>query len=258
MALFEFERWPVERIAPWGEPGSQTLSWFALSYGNFRVRVGSEILFRYSPELLSRWGGDEPYADYQVAAFARDILGSAAAGAARLPQGIECFAAQWDAVVAVLSAGCTDKCRRYASERWVGERSPSMSYLVACPSFSFVRVGDDVFIHWDNRACTVDGFQVWTATKGAYSMPVAAFRAECRNFADRLLGAMTARIADIEAGRAVPQVAVDVAALREQDETWRKEFESTLAATYEPEIPWEEVEDAMASIARERGIVLPP
>jgi len=68
---------------------------------------------------------------------------------------------------------------------------------------------------------------------------------------------MRERIADIEARRAVPQVAVDVPFLRAQHETWRREFEATLAAASEPDVPWEEAEQAIVSIARERGLALP-
>lgn len=257
MALFEFELHPVEHIRPWGEPGSQTLSWFALSLGSFHMPVGGETLFQYSPEILSHWGADEKYADYQVAAFAREMLGSAAAGAARLPERIERIAAHWDAVTAVLPVAAADNERHYAATRWVRERSPWTGYLTACPRFSFVRVGDEVFIHWDNRECSVDGVKVWTATQGTYVLSVDAFRVECHDFADRLLKAMNERLDDIVAKRAAPQIDVDLAALRQQHQTWRNEFETTLGTTYSPGIPWEVAEDAMRSIARERGIVFP-
>jgi hypothetical protein len=44
--------------------------------------VGEDFLFRYTPEVLAHWGIDPESrdADYQVAAFARDVLGSVAAG----------------------------------------------------------------------------------------------------------------------------------------------------------------------------------
>jgi hypothetical protein len=257
MSLFEFELTPVERIEPWGEPGNQTLSWFALSLGEFWCVLGETTLFEYSPEILTLWGLASKYADYQVAAFARDILSAAAAGASALPPNIERMASSWETVDAILSVGSSDEERRhYAAGRWVGERSPWTSYLTANPRFTFVRVGNDVSIHWDNRECVEDGVQVWTAKKGTYSLSVEAFRAECRDFVSRLLAAMGERIAAIEAHRAVPRVPVDLASLRVQHETWRREFEGTLA-NYRPDVPWEEAEAAMVSIAQEQGIELP-
>ena len=43
--LFEFELTPVECVAPWGEPLAQSLSWFALTDGAFRMPVGTDVLF---------------------------------------------------------------------------------------------------------------------------------------------------------------------------------------------------------------------
>ncbi len=258
MPLFEFELDRVEDITPWGEPGRQSLSWFALTCGVFRMRMGQHTLFRYSPEVLQHWGGERQDADYQIAAFARDMLGSVAAAAAPLPSLFERLAADWPLLSRLRAESGSDSAagvaehESYNAWRWLGERSPCTSYLTASPDLSFVRVQGDVHVHWDNRRGVVDGIPVWADQYGMAVMPVHSFVEECRGFADRLLGQMQLRVDDIASGMAKPQVPVDVAALRRQHETWRVEFDSYFKQ-YEPDIPWDQADVAIRSIATRIG-----
>jgi hypothetical protein len=267
MSLFEFELFPVESIKPWGTPGGRELSWFALSEGVFRIPVGDDVLFRYSPALLShrRIEGDSPQrdADYQVAAFARDTLGSVAAGTARLPPLFEHLAidpelrgrlrrrsTDWAA------RSKEDAARSYAAWRWLGERSPWMGYLSACPDFSFTRVGDHVHIAWDNTQAEIDGLRAWSADLGVHVVPLGDFLAECRDFADRLLANMEARLTTVETGAARTQIPVSIDDLRRQHATWKREFESYFRE-HHPDVAWPDAEAALRDIAREAAVPLP-
>ncbi|HEV7238920.1 MAG TPA: DUF5984 family protein [Thermoanaerobaculia bacterium] len=259
MALFEFELAAVEDITPWDQAGSQGLSWFALTDGLFRIPAGEQVLFRYSDEILSHWGTKTRNASYMIAALARDILGSVGPGAAPLPESIARLASDWELLARLRKESAAFKDDdaaedlSYTAWRWLGERSPWTSYLVANPNISFVRIGDDVHIHWDNREKLVDGLPVWTARQGVHVLPVETFLAESRDFATRLLTAMDERIAGIEAGTMRPQVGVSVPSLRQQHETWRSEYASYFEE-YEPDIPWDETEAALHTIAEKSGI----
>lgn len=259
MALFEFELTPVENIPPWGETGSESLNWFALTTGVFRIPAGEQVLFRYSDEILSHWGETTRDADYVIAAFARDILGSVAPGAAPLPESIARLASDWDLLTRLRNQSAADqdddaaKDLYYTAWRWLGERSPWTSYLVASPDITFVRIGDDVHMHWDNRERLVDGVPVWTAPHGVHVLPVESFLEESRDFVTRLLAAMDERIAEIEAGTLRPRVEVSVASLRQQHESWRAEYAAYFNEC-EPDIPWNETEDALRTIAQKSGI----
>lgn len=261
MPLFEFELARVEDITPWGEPGNRSLSWFALTDGTFRIAAGEQILFRYTPEVLAHWGMQQQDADYQIAAFARDMLGAVAAALTPLPALFERLVADWE-LLSRLQATSSQESSDVSAEddytawSWLGERSPWTSYLNATPQLCFVRVGDEVHVRWDNRQWLVDGIPVWTAQHGVLAMPANEFLGECRSFADRLLDGMQSRINDIEANRARPQVPVDVFALREQQETWREEFE-TYFAPYKPDIPWGDAERAVRRIAQGLDLRLP-
>lgn len=259
MSLFEFELTPVEEIAPWETSEGPSSSWFALTYGRFRMPVGDQILFEYSDEIMAHWGTSGRDAEYQIAAFARDMLGSVAAAKAPLPERVERLASHWDRLSELqLEADRGDESEEaralaYAAWRWLGERSPWASYLVAEPRFQFVRVGEEVCIHWDNRHQKVDGRPVWTAQVGVHAMSVESFVHECRDFAERLLREMDDRIGAIEAGAVRAQTALAPESLRDQQKTWRAEFESYFK-DYQPDIPWDEVERALQLIAIRKGL----
>jgi hypothetical protein len=259
MALFEFELARVEDIVPWDTSAGPSLSWFALTDGQFRMPVGDQVLFEYSDEIRAHWGTTARNADYQIAAFAREMLGSVAAVATRLPERIERLAAHWDRLCKLqreselADDGDDAEDLAYAAWRWLGERTPWSGYLVANPNFQFVRVGNDVRIHWDNRDLAVDGHPVWTAQHGEHAMRVESFVQECRDFVQRLLIAMDDRIAAIEAGAVRAQAVLEPGLLRVQQETWRTEFE-TYSREYEPDIAWQKAERALEMIAKRKGL----
>jgi hypothetical protein len=264
MPLFEFELAPVEEIPPWGEPGSLKLTWFALTDGIFRINAGEQTLFRYTPEILAHWGRRQPDADYQIAAFARDVLESAAPALAPLSPFVESLASDWNLLMRLQERSREQaKLSKENAERhstawgWLGERSPCMTYFLAYPKLAFLRFGNEVRLCWDNTPCRIDGITVWTARTGVLPMSADTFVAECRSFTGRLLDAMEARITDLEAGRGQPQTAVDIASLRQQHQSWS----ASLAGYFgeqDPDVPWDETEAALRAIAGKTGVLPAP
>lgn len=280
--LFQFELAPVENIEPWGDNdgGTLSLSLYALTDGHFRISVGKEALLRYNPEIISRWGLHNEDAGYQVACFASDVLASVSAVIAPIPKFFEniirdealfrhlkespakhFYEKVPSGVIRELEAGKTNSDFRddhYNAFRWLGERSLWLNYLTAFPDMWFVRVGNEVWIRWDNVNKKFDGIDVWTARQGTYVLPVQAFLAECRSFSERLLSAMESRIVSLENGIVRAQIPVDTSSLRYQLLAFKNEFEKSLSARYESDIDWEDSEKAMRNIALKSGITLPP
>jgi hypothetical protein len=259
MALFEFELRDPAEITPWGnEAEGLHLSWFALTDGWFRMPVGDQALFEYSDKLRHHCGFADPRPDYQIASFARDMLLSVMPAMAPLPPRIERLAGDWDAMKG-LEAACfaldeTDDPDRLAYDawRWLGERSPWTSYLAANPQISFVRIGNDVRIHWDNRNLEIKGIAAWTAGKGMHAIPVDVFREECREFSDRLLEQMARRIDSLETGKLRARIPVSCASLRTQHDEWVAEFAGYFKPR-EPDLSWTETERALATMAEKLG-----
>lgn len=279
--LFQFELVPVENIKPWrGSDGSLSLSLYALTDGHFRISVGKEALLRYTPVIVSRWGLSNEDADYQVACFARDVFDSVPAVTSPIPTFFENIVrheaifhqlrkfdgrhspekvpARVIAQLEVEKANRDFKQIHYNAFRWLGERSIFLNYLKSCPDIWFVRVGNEVWIQWDNVDKKFEGFDVWTAQRGTYSISVQAFLAECHSLSERLLSAMESRIESIENGSARTRIPLETASLRNQLSVFKNEFEKSLSAKYQPDIDWEESEKAMRDIALESGITLPP
>jgi hypothetical protein len=280
--LFQFELAPVENIKPWGDNdgGGLSLSLYALTDGHFRISVGKEALLRYTPEIISRWGLCNEDAEYQVACFARDVLDSVSAVTSPIPTFFENIVrdealfrqlrkspAQHShekvpaSVFAELEVEKTNgdfKQDHYNAFRWLGERSIWFNYLTSCPDVWFVRVGNEVWIQWDNVDKKFEGIDVWTARRGTYSIPVQSFLAECHSLSERLLSAMKSRIVSIENGSVHTRIPLDAASLRNQLLAFRNEFEKALSAKYHPDIDWQESEKAMRDIAFKSSITLPP
>jgi hypothetical protein len=256
MSPFRFELAAIESIAPWGEPSNPSLSWFALTLGDFWIDLGCDELFRYTPGVLATSGLTKRYADYQIASFARDVRSCVAPALAPLPVELERFAADVYELADLRSStrrsadsmGADDASGLYYSAwRWLGERSPCMAYLVEYPRFHFVRIGDEIEIGYDNRNCLIDGVPVWTAQIGAHRIAVEAFAAAVTETSAALVDAMAERIEDLDHGRAAPQAPIDLASLWEQHATWKRE----LSENFEPRLPdvsWDETLAALAAL----------
>jgi hypothetical protein len=260
MALFEFKLANVELIRPWRDSGKEHLSWFALTDGTFHMNVGNQVLFQYSDELLSHWGESERDVGYQIASIARDILGSVNPICTRMPPFFEHLAGNWDLLTrlyewAPAKASRDDEDVIYNAWRWLGERSPWTSYFVAHPNVQFVRIGDEVFIRWDNRGRIIEDKPAWSAHFGVFVLPFQQLLYEARSFADHLLQAMDERIQGIEAGSLRPQVDISTKELRIQHEVWRTEF-TTYFTPRPPDVSWEEAEKAIRTIAERAEIPL--
>lgn len=247
MKLFEFELSPVESILPWGEEPNLSLSWFALTDGIFRVNVGGNTLFRYSKEIARHWEMKIQDENYQIAAFARDFLDSVAPAIAPIPDYLHPIAWNWDLLREVLIQSKEHEAS-YEAFRWLGERSPWVSYLTQHPEICFIRKENDIIIGWDNRHCIIDGLQVWESNFGTFVISVDDFLKECRSFVDLLLDEMHNRISLIESGELKAQIHLDPKELLKQHESWRTEFEKCFSRRNNPDIAWEENKKAFDSI----------
>jgi hypothetical protein len=275
--LFGFELAPVEKIEPWGsyEDNTLSLSLYALTDGHFWISAGKETLLKYTHEIRKQWELSNEYADYQVACFAQDILVSLACILSPLPKFFEhiihdeslfrklrnCNERYYQVPSDVANHSGTDKGEsdddHYNAFRWLGERAPCFSYLAAWPDIWFVRVGNEIWIQWDNIDRKFEGIEVWTARQGTHVLTVEVFEAECRNFSDRLLFAMESRIVSIEKGLVKAQIPLDPASLRTQLLSFKTDFEKCFLAKAKPDIDWVESERALRKIARLNDIVLP-
>lgn len=247
MPLFEFELTPNIEIAPWGEGDDKNLTWFALSLGKFRINTGKQTLFRYTNEILDHWNLEERDADYQIASFARDVLGSYGAALSPLPKLFEVEAENWENLCD-LHRAAVDHDNYYEAFRWLGERSPDTGYLVSCPNVSFYLVGEKVVVGWDNRDRLVDGIPFWEAQFGTIELSIEEFKKESQGFASRLLDQMRTRIQNLDGGVEKAVIETSNADLLAQQSEWEREFSGYLGSPQAPDMPWDEAEEAFERI----------
>ena len=225
------------------------------------MHVGDQVLFQYSHETVSHWNLKNGYADYQIAAFAWNLLECLPAARTPLPSFVEKLVSNQELLTQLRADDNNTEDEEQDSDvwydawRWLQERSPSISFLKAAPQLHFLRVGDTIRIVWDTRDRIVDGIPVWSAKSGQCSMSYSDFYQECLSFKDRLLKEMDQRIQEITSGAALPQITVDTKSLQQQQGRWEIEFENYFG-NHEPDVSWHDTELALRAIARTKGITL--
>lgn len=71
--MIKFKLKNIDDIIPFGSDGNQTIHWFGLTYGEYWLEIKNIKIFEYSDEILSHWGGQYKYVDYQIIRFIEDF-----------------------------------------------------------------------------------------------------------------------------------------------------------------------------------------
>jgi hypothetical protein len=200
MPLFEFRLTPVDRVEPWEAEAGPNLHWFGLTEGTYWLDIGGRELYRYTEAILRRWGGDQPHVDYQVSRLYEDVTEIAPFVLEPVPGVLgERLDVVRQRIVALWQTAKRDdtdasRDRACAARLWLGNRTLSAGHLRHGPRIEFVRVGDVVHVHCDNRDRVDDGVPMWDVGLLDATLPIDAFLAELRSFHDRLMTDMAQRI----------------------------------------------------------------
>jgi len=232
MMLFEFALRELEAIQPWGTPPEQSLSWFGLTDGFYRLNVGTERLFEYSAVAGRRLLLKYPDAivdriDYQVARLWEDIceilpdvLNPISEEFVRLLSGPSPSVREWGSgmwrryeLLSDEEAEARHAAFQHAT-MWLDRRFLDSGYLTAAPHIWFWSTPDIVGISWDNRDRDIEGVHAWSAVHGSFTLPRETFLAEVREFNDRLIGQMAARVDEVCRRGPISGVQIDFDALR--------------------------------------------
>ncbi len=271
MIEFEFELMPLDDIQPWETPGTgeKCLSWFGLSYGYYRIRVGSEYLLNYDNRVDITIGGRPPpkrtrtWVDYQIARFWDDVLSMLPSVMASAP-----------AEISTLLERDRDEIASYRRriDRWEekgGEDQAENNYRqgladIALDWFHLFTLdsgylrplseiwlwsGDDtVNIAWDNRGLEIRGQPAWSAQRGTYRVTRSEYLAAVSSFSERFLTEMEERVATVCNHWNRPDVAIDrkqLASGQQRSVEWAQQMLS-LPTALTPD--WDEVCKAMRNI----------
>lgn len=263
--LFNFRLRAVSDIVAWGGE-RPTLHWFGLSDGWYWLTVAGGELFRFSRELMQReepWRSDPavpPYVDYYVVRLWEDLLDQLPEMLTPLPPALAdrvSDAAAWRA--------WQDDAERWRDRHdndaaidlwekarwWWDTRRLDTGYLRHGPWIWCWRVGDTVYLRWDDRPLVSEGCPVWAAQSGEQVLPVGVFLDEVRDFDTRFMAAMAARVNAACENWPRPDVAIDLDQLASEQRERAGWLARSLArlAQRAPE-DWDAILDAIARIER--------
>ena len=193
----------VDAITPWGAPGDQSLGWFGLTYGCYCIETPQGRL------LETPWPHGpfpEPWDDYQVARLFDDLLAPWPAIAEPVPEDIfRLIDAGFEAHIDALHASddrdddedfwdaVTVACE------WMNARRVSMLHLASAPGLHLWRSGDTLRLRWvANPRERPECADHWTVARADCSFAFAEVERGARMFVDDFLGAMAARVGDIQ------------------------------------------------------------
>jgi hypothetical protein len=185
-SLINFTLVPLAHVQPWGSPGKHNLHWFGLTDGEYWLQVGDTALFEYSES--ARADGAKRYCDYQVVRLYEDLLDMLPDVLEPVPLALTRYlplaeasawrtrCAEW--VEAYEDTPGDDHCSdmfEYATD-WLGKRMLDSAYLSPSANIAIWSDAHDVHIAWDHTGVEYQGQPVWTATRGAFTLPRALHR----------------------------------------------------------------------------------
>jgi hypothetical protein len=198
----------IDNVSPWGEPGKQSLHWFALSEGVYCIDTPAGRLLERTGEFAPDLG--EPWCDYYVVRLFEDLCEIWPDVRAPVPTDIADRYFAWDAREGDrVREGDDDRLFGIANEAstWWHARRVDFSYLRAHPKFHLWRTGAEVHLDW-----TAD--EPWLPSRARLTLPFESVHNAVVTFVRTFLSDMDARVRTINSTDWQPRESVlDVARL---------------------------------------------
>ncbi len=188
-----FELKQPNEIAPFGEKGCYSLSWFGLTDGLLWITAGDKAVYEYSNAALKEWGGDTKYNDYYLSRFLEDISDIFANIAE--PVSRELYDSVED-----FEERCEERLEQFPNydddpeefdrlydeyleqKAWFNDRVFDSGHLRGGPIIGCFRCEDKLKFYWNGDAALESGESIWTAPRGSFEMPYNQFAAELKRF----------------------------------------------------------------------------
>lgn len=255
--LINFTLAPIESIVPWGKPGSLSLHWFGLTYGEYWIQAGESALFEYSDH--ARNAGTGRYCDYQVVRLYEDLLEMLPHILEPVPQPLvpyisgesakawrNAYHAWCDSDDDVADADRLGEIGD-AAVAWSERRRLDSAYLSPSANIAIWSDREHVHIEWDNRDRRFDGKPAWSALLGAYRMPRDRFIEEVKSFHVRLMEQMVARVDQVVTGGLPSGIHIDLPGLVREQGQRMGSLDSALKVAVS-RTDWQRAENAIREI----------
>lgn len=257
--LINFTLAPIDKISPWGEPGSYSLSWFGLTLGQYWIQAGEDALLEYSDHVRS---GGARYCEYHVVRLYEDLLEMLPYILEPVPERLVPYirgesAKAWRKAYEAWcdtdddAADPDQLCELGdAAAMWIGKRHLDSAYLSPSAYIAIWSDREHVHVEWDNRDRQFEGKPAWSAVVGSYAMRRDEFVDEMRSFHVRLMEQMAARVDQVTAGRLSPEIEIDGPGLAREHQQRTQSLDSALKIVVETN--WQRAERAIHEILSER------
>lgn len=188
-----FELKQPNEIAPFGEKGCYSLSWFGLTDGLLWITAGDKTVYEYSNAALKEWGGDTKYNDYYLSRFLEDIsdiFANIAEPVSReLYDSVEDFEERCEKRLEQFPNYDDDPEEfdrlydEYLEQKaWFNDRVFDSGHLRGGPIIGCFRCEDKLKFYWNGDAALESGESIWTVPRGSFEMPYNQFAAELKRF----------------------------------------------------------------------------
>lgn len=180
----------LDEIAPFGEKGSYSLSWFGLTDGLLWITAGDKTVYEYSDAAMKECGGDIRYNDYYLSRFLEDfsdIFGKISQSVSKeVYDSVEDFEDLSQNRLDDIPDDDPEFDRLYdefLEERaWFGDRVFDSGHLKGGPIIGCFRCEDKLKFFWNGEYVLDNGVSVWTSPSGSLEMPYCDFAAEVKRF----------------------------------------------------------------------------
>lgn len=179
----------LEEIAPFGEKGSYSLSWFGLTDGLLWITAGDKTIYEHSDAVRKAWG-DIRYNDYYLSRFLEDfseIFGSVAKPISKeLYDSVEVFEELSQNRLDDIPDDDPEFDRLYdeylAKREWFADRIFDSGHLKGGPIIGCFRCDDKLKFYWNGDVPLGNGESIWTSPRGSFEMPYCVFVTEVKRF----------------------------------------------------------------------------
>lgn len=179
----------LDEIAPFGEKGSYSLSWFGLTDGLLWITAGDKTVYEYSDAAIKEWGGAR-YNDYYLSRFLEDFSDIFESIAKPIPRELYESVEDFEELSQNLLDDIPDDDPEFDAKyddylektEWFSNRIFDSGHLIGGPLIGCFRCGNTLKFYWNGDAPLECGESIWTAPRGSFEMPYCDFTAEVKRF----------------------------------------------------------------------------
>lgn len=179
----------LDEIAPFGEAGRYSLSWFGLTDSLLWITAGDKTVYEYSDASRKEWG-DIRYNDYYLSRFLEDFSEIFERIAKPITRerydSVEGFEERSEKQLALLDEDDPEFDAKYdeylEKKAWFSDRVFDSGHLKGGPIIGCFRCGELLKFYWNSGYTLESGESIWTSPRGSFEMPYQDFAAEVKRF----------------------------------------------------------------------------